>query len=96
MWANISNLPLKKKLYFRINVQFFKRILGLQSSLLGETVFIVMLTLPFIIDPCAAILLDLEPISGTLGVRQGYTLDGMSVDCRLPCTHTFTPRAVLA
>lgn len=33
---------------------------------------------------------DLKPILGTLGVRQKYTLDGLPVNHRLPCTLKFT------
>lgn len=35
-------------------------------------------------------MLDSEPISGMLGVKLEYTLDGMTVQCREPCTHSHT------
>lgn len=34
--------------------------------------------------------IDLKPISETLGMRHEYTLDGMPVQCRASCTHSHT------
>lgn len=34
--------------------------------------------------------MDLEPVPGTQGVMQEYTLDGIPVHYREPCTHSHT------